>query len=175
MSSPVFNPIDGMTGYRPVIDARHALTHEGYSFCATHTVGVGTATVASILIQTPSTGGITYHLNTFVETRVSASVAWTLSEAPNASGGTAVTPLNMNRQSTSTTGCIITHTPTYVSAGTIMWNGNQGVTPSDHGGMWGNSNLEWILKRDTLYLVRVTAYTAASSVVINAVWYEEGR
>lgn len=177
MTSPVFLPIDGNTGFRKTIDCRHAQVHEGYAFLATHQVSVGTATAASLLIQTPSTASVTWHLAYEVSTRVSASVAWIFCEAPNTTvNANVVTPYNINRQSATTTGVLIYHTPVITSNGTVLENGAQGVTPAVQlGGTFSNGAREWILKRDTRYIISVTAYTAASSVVINACWYEEGR
>jgi hypothetical protein len=174
MTSPVFLPIDGMSGFRRTIDSRHANIHDGNAFVATHVIGIGTATAATVLIQTPSTASMTWHLFYEVSSRVAASMSWTLQESPNTTAGTAITPYNCNRQSTITTGCIISHSGAITSAGTILENGAQGVTAAVQlGGTFSNGAREWILKKDTRYVVTANAFTAASSVVINLCWYEK--
>lgn len=170
MDPGIFLPIEAVSTGRLGIDTVHERIHGGDSFFTTHTVSVGTGTVASCLITTPA-GAERAHFTYGVEATLACTI--TFSEAPNASGGTALTELNLDRASTHPAVVAVTHTPTYVSAGTILANHALGtpVVGSQDGGRAGG-RFEWLLAASTLYLIRVTALNAGTTVDINCSWYE---
>jgi hypothetical protein len=127
-------------------------------YTATHTVSIGTVTAATVLVTAPAADE--YDLQVEVQASNTLSL-WTLSEAPNASGGTAITPLNHNRDSALTLGATVAHTATYVSSGTVMENHSAAA------GMQGLSGW-WKLDAGDLYLVRCVAANAGTTVNVNA-------
>jgi hypothetical protein len=137
---------------------------EGLAFSATHTVTVGTGTAVSVLIVTPATG--TYHL--VAECECKKAGTFTLQEAPNTTVGTAVTGVNLNRQSTKTDTLSLTHTQTLTSAGTVLENhvigGISGPTARTR---------SYLLNVSTRYIARFTADATTSETVINLFYYRE--
>jgi hypothetical protein len=157
-------------GGRITVDSPHAVNHSGRHWEASHTVSVGTATAASILITNGS-----YDSHFVFAVMATNAVTYAFSEAPNASGGTPVVSYNNNRpHGIGSSPITVTHTPTYVSSGTVLQNfavGTAGLGNSTGGGA-GEARNEWILDPGVLYLVRVTALNAATTVVINTATYE---
>jgi hypothetical protein len=135
-----------------------AKVESGLVFTATHTVSVGTGTAVSVLLTVPSTDEYDFR----AEVQASNTVAWTLSEAPGASGGSAITAYNNARASTETLGATVTHTATYVSSGTVLEN---------HAAAAGVQGLSgwWKAAASTLYLVRGVAANAGTTVNVNLV------
>lgn len=164
-------PQDARSGSIKIIDIGHSKLHDGLMFQSGFSVSVGTGTVASVLISAPATG--VYHLAFDIEATNSGT--WTFSEAPNASGGTAIVTVNKNRLSANTNTLTHTHTPTYVSSGTVLTVGaigTAGIGNANAGGNGGERD-EWILNASTLYLLRFTALNAATNVVIKTSAYRQ--
>jgi len=164
-------PQDARSGVPVTIDLAHAKIHDGLLFHTPFSVSVGTGTVASVLISAPATG--VYHLAFHID--ASNSGTWAFSEAPNASGGSALVSFNKNRTSANTSTLTHTHTPTYVSSGTVLTSGaigTSGLGVSDSGG-GANERDEWILNASTLYLIRFTALNAGTTVVIKTSAYRQ--
>jgi hypothetical protein len=168
MPSSIFWPMH--LGTRPVADIIDIQTSKGLRFVAAHNVADGTGTAATVLITVPASG--TYHLRGSVQ--ADAAATWTFSKAPNASGGTAITAYNANDGSSTTTTLTHTHTATYVSAGTVMTQGNlsSSVPLSNIGGFFPRGN-EWILAASQVYLIRVLPTSTTTNVIINLDYYRE--
>lgn len=168
MPSNRFHPV-AAGSLIPTIDTVHKKIHDGKSFAATHSVVVGTGTAVTVLISTPASNNI--HFAASVES--DKGITWTFSEAPNASGGTALVEYNCNRNSTTTSGSVLTHTVTYVSAGSIFETHSIGTSggPTSISGGLGNVRKEYILIPSTLYLIRAVAGAATTTVNINLDYY----
>ena len=154
------------------IDVVHNRIHEGLAFVAIHQTAHGTATAATMLITTATAQ------NPHVVLAVSADKGgkWTFSEAPNASGGSAITSYNRNRASSTTSGTTITHTATYVSAGSIIDRGIVGAAGGNPNSVTGGGSTprpEWELAASTIYLVRFVADNATTVTDIRAEFYYE--
>jgi L,D-peptidoglycan transpeptidase YkuD (ErfK/YbiS/YcfS/YnhG family) len=101
---------------------------------------------------------------------------WTFSRAPNTSGGSAIVSYNRDQSSSTTSGTTITHTATYVSAGTVLDRGIVGAAggnPTSVTGGGATPRPEWILAASTLYLVRFVADNATTITNIRAEYYYE--
>jgi hypothetical protein len=168
MPSSIFWPMH--LGARPNVDIIDLQTSRGLRFVASHNVADGTGTAATVLITTPATG--TYHLRGSVQ--ADASATWTFSKAPNASGGTVINAYNANDASAEISTLTHTHTATYVSAGTVMTQGNlsSSVPLSNIGGFFPRGN-EWILDAEQVYLIRVLPTSTTTNVIINLDYYRE--
>lgn len=86
--------------------------------------------------------------------------------------GTAVTAVNMSRNSSNTADLVITHTPTVTDVGTQI---EYTLMPEGHkqGGGWSAAPLEWILKVSTKYLIRITNNNQQSvDASVEFFWYE---
>lgn len=162
-------PIDPL-GARTVIDYVHHETHEGLFFTAFRYQSLAAASVLSILFTAPSAGSI--HLEVFVECDKSGVYTW--SKAPNASGGTAITPNNHDMDGTAAT-LVAAYDPTFVSTGTVLFHGAIGTNAVGVVKVGGASaeRDEWILTADELCLLRFTADSATSRTTLIGEFYEE--
>lgn len=163
MPSSIFQPVEAVSGARKIIDAEHEAIHSGVHFTAYHSVSVGTATAVTVLLSTPSAGSGYIHFSCSAE--ADKAITWTFSEAPNASGGSSIVGYNNDRNSTIANPVTITHTVTYVSSGTLL-EGHLMGTNQPTTRLGGNANIrnEWILKPETLYLLRAVAAAADTQV-----------
>lgn len=152
------------------VDAAH---HDGNTFLAVHEVGHGTGTAATVLI-TPNANELHKHLTMSVA--ADKGGRWTFSENPNASGGSAIVAYNTNRNSTTTGGTVITHTPTFVSAGTVIDRGmvgSAGGNPNSITGGGSETFAQWELVPSTIYLLKFTANNASTTTQIHMFWEVE--
>lgn len=170
MPSNLFSPTEAISKSLKIIDPVHGVIHDGTHFTACHQVSVGTGTAVTVLIKTPlATTGKYIHFVANVESN--KEITWELSEAPNASGGTALASNNNNRLTANTDPVVLTHTCTYTSSGTILEShtagSGTGVPSVSKTGGGTEARNEWLLKPDTFYLVRAIAKNA--DTVINIV------
>ncbi len=156
------------------IDHVHQQIHAGAHFVATHKITHG-ATVpssATMLITTPAASE--YHM--VLEVAADKGGYWTFEESASATSGTAITELNNDRQSSTTSDAIVTHTATLTATvGTVLEQhlvGAAGSHPASVTGGGAEARNEWILEASTAYLVRFVAAGATTTTVINAYWYE---
>ena len=175
MPSSAFLPVERVSGARPIIDPSHDAIHDGRHFTVTHSVSVGTATAVSILFQTPSAlSGNYIHFTCSIES--DKGVDWTFSKVPNASGGSALVAYNNDENSANTNPMqSLTHTATYVSAGTILESHIMGTNqPSTKLGGDAEARNEWVLTPDRFYLIRAVALAADTKInVVIPFYYRE--
>jgi len=164
-------PLD-VHGARKTIDYAHHEIHAGSHYTVyLRDAAVAETSVLSVLITSPATG----EMHTVVAVNASLAGAFTMSEAPNASGGSAIVAYNNNRQSTNTATLVATSNPTYVSSGTVLIAGGIGAAGNPAkvlGGAFAGRQ-EWILDQSTLYLLRFVSAAASNDVTIILEWYEE--
>ena len=169
------NSEDSETGFITNIMSDHNYIHQGKaltaiintgSISAAYKIGFKTPTVAS---------GKDVHFRPVGITTSADYVDIKLYEGDSFSGGSAVTPINRNRQSSTVTTMQsfskgVTSTPT----GTIIYEtgvGTSGIAAAKAGG-GSASEHELILKQNTDYVMVLTP-DAATTVVISIFWYEE--
>jgi len=97
-----------------------------------------------------------------------------LYEGDNYSGGSAVTPVNRNRNNTAVSGMSMVKASTVTPAGTLIDIDGFGTTgnPTARTGGGAGANEELVLKPSTKYTL---VLTPAGATVVNAklFWYEE--
>jgi hypothetical protein len=166
-----FVKADRLSGAVVMIDYSHHEIHDGNHYKAGFMdVTMDTNDVIDLLFVTPDTATHAHWALTAQSTGV-ATVE--LYEGTTATGGTAVTIWNRDRNSAKTAGVTVFHTPTVTDAGTKMstrWIGGTGFRTDVSGEHRGDS--EFILKQNTKYLVRATANTDSIKVAIGGDWYE---
>ena len=140
------------------INHHDAQSHNGAAWTATYKETTSAIATLTTLIGTPATG--TYSIKAFVET--DAAATWTFSEAPNASGGTAITGICDNRTSDTTDPLTITSEPTWVSSGTVIENH---LTSTIVGGA-SDMHAAVTMAVSSFYLVRVVT-TSGMTAIIN--------
>ena len=94
-------------------------------------------------------------------------------EGASLSGGTPMTPLNNNRNSSNTSGITLTSGVTSSADGTLISKSKWGGTgfKSVSGGSGSRSD-ELILKQNTTYLRKFTSHTDSNIIGFKAMWYE---
>lgn len=161
-------PLDPSTFAAAQIDYAHHEIHEGDAYQGGYLVDLGNAAALNLLLTTPNSAK---RLHCTVEVVSESEVEAGLYEDANASGGTAITVFNRNRNSASATGATLTHTPTITTDGTRIdaWHfgSGRGVGGSERGVE------ELLLKQNSKYLLRVTNATATNNQVqVHLHWYE---
>lgn len=163
--------IDEETKTQGVIDTVHCEIHDGHHFVASHTEQIDATSVVSVMFTAPSTGTCYVHLVYTIE--AGNAITGTFSEAPGASGGTAIDAHNSSRDVVGSANSVIAHTVTYTSSGTVLVNhlvgGSNNKTKMGGG---GTAREEWILGSEKDYLFYFTAVNADTDVGINMLWYE---
>ena len=150
-----------------VIDVEHHEIHCGDSYRAIRKVDLGNGASDNILITVPNETGTEltqkkYHLTIQLDTELEAD--YSFYEAPTTTAnGTAMTFYNRNRNSAFTTGLTIHHTPTVTADGTLLDGDHWGSGRNAGGAQRGE--LEWVLKNNTKYLLRITNSTSNNNYI----------
>ena len=165
--------IDASTNSLQTIDYAHHEIHSGSHYKA----GFGSITqildtddTIELLFVTPDT---TEYGHWTLTAQATAFAKIELFEDATATGGTAVTRWNRNRNSDNESSILAYHTPSVTVDGTKFSTKFIGGTgfKSDIGGETRGSS-EIILKRNTKYLIRGTALADDMSIQIGGDWYE---
>ena len=165
-------PGDPISNMPVVIDAAHHHLHEG----ETHQYTYAPAALANgnnldhrFVVPTLTATTRTPHIVIELD---STGESWVyLYETPTTSAnGTLQTVVNKNRNSATTPGSTVYLTPTVTAVGTFLsaWIVGSG---KQSGGSTRES-IEWDLKSNTTYLIRVTAKNA-NNVCLRFIWYED--
>ena len=161
-------PVDEITGNLVVIHTEHHEVHEGEMFHGGWSASVANNASADTLITVGAKG-------THIVFGVAAGGACQvyLYEAPTASGGSAQTMYNMNRNSALVTPAAIASAPTVSATGSVTlvngWYLPGGNSEQTRGGGGVRAETEWMLKPGTVYLLRVTNVSGASVTVSSAI------
>lgn len=166
---------EGLTKYKGVINSDHAYVHQGKAFTAVISTGSISA-VYRIAFQTPTVAsGKFIHWRPVAASTSAAYISIKLTEEETYTGGSAVTPINRNRNIAAvTTMQAFVHNVTASPSGTVLQSlglGTAGV-PANNAGGGASSSQEIVLKPNTIYLVSITP-AAATQVELDLFWYEE--
>lgn len=170
------NAIERFTGYIGVIGSDHAYVHQGLAFTAI--IDTGSISAAyDIAFTTPTVASGKYiHWRPIGMSSSADYVDVKLREGDTFSAGTAVTPINRNRNSTATTSMqTFVYNATSTPTGTIIQAvgvGTAGNAVSQAGG-GAAADQELLLKPNTNYVLTLTP-DGATSCVLELFWYEEG-
>jgi len=169
--------VERVTDSLKSITTDHGYIHEGLLFEAGHKFTMAAGTVAYLRLKTSATK-YTHYRNEKISTS-GDKLTVELFEAPTiTAAGTAIVPVNHNRLCGIASHTTVTHTPTVTGVGTPLYasylGGGTGQGQARSGDVITEQN-EWVLKRDTEYLIRLTNGSSAENIVqINPIWYEEG-
>lgn len=166
---------EGLTKYKGVITSDHAYIHQGKGFTAV--INVGTISAAYKIGFTTPTAAVNRHIH-WRPASITTDTAYCLVELYEGDAfteGTAVTPINRNRNSATVTAMqAFAKGVTVTPAGTrlaIVGVGTAG-TPASSSGGGGGSEHELLLKPDTNYVVQITP-SAGTDVTAELFWYDE--
>jgi len=162
---------DRFTGFDVGITGDHSYIHEGKAFSVP--IAIGSISAAyKVSFTTPATKYV--HWRPAKVTTSAAYVALVLYEGDAYTSGTAVTPINRNRNSLAVSGMSMVKNSTVTPAGTIVDIDGVGISgnPVSQGGGAGGAEHELVLKPNTKYTMLLTP-TAATVVNFTPFWYEE--
>jgi len=165
---------DGSYGYLVNILSEHHKIHEGSHYTTVdYDNDVDIATPKYWHIKTPDTAVVPHFV-----WRVKASLNGLveLFEAPTTSAnGTALTSRNNDRNSSNTATTLFYYDPTVTGDGTridVDVIGSDGANPVGADGGDMSRDMEWLLKRNTAYLIKFTAGTDNCRVSLHMSHYE---
>lgn len=153
----------------------NALIHQGKGFQHSNIHSVTAGANIDHLIITPS--DVDVHMRAW-QVRVSSGPVTVnaYEDAVVSNNGTAEPSGNLNRQSVIANKCLIYHTPTITSVGNLLESNF--ISASGSGahltvGDDATSPIEWLLKRNTKYIIRVNnGGGSTASVYVKLFWYE---
>ncbi len=168
---------DRFTEYQVGISGDHAYIHKGRGYVAAGSATVNTGAETTLLLTTPASSSAYVHYRPSTVASVSSPVTVTLYEAPTATGGSAGTPTNRNRNSDRAATVVYKYGASYSSGGTVLdiSSVGSGGNPVSRSGGASGQDLEFVLKPETTYAIRIVnpAGGANSTVVWSLFWYEE--
>jgi len=164
--------MDGVSGQNVKIDFEHYEVHEGDSYHSVNSQNVNTATF-KWQVTTPNTDKFAHMI---FGVQATGEVTVLITEGSDRTDGTAMGEMNRDRNSTNTAGVIVTYTPTAGAtdgATTILTTriGATGVGSKTLSPGAARGTAEWILKKNTKYVISATTY-ADIWVTFIADWYE---
>lgn len=162
-------------GMLPTIDDLHSRIHNGDVFSISRQVSSLADSASSLLqITTPADYGI--HLKEAMIWVSDSPCLYEIVESPTLTDGTSeVSSHNRNRQSSLTALTKVYHDPTGISGGTVIESVNFGTGAGPAAVFSGDFilRLEWLLKQEKNYLIRLTNNSGSSiDVSFNIDWYE---
>ncbi len=162
--------VDAAISALRMIDAAHAEVHEGEAFMVSGSAAAAAEATYEVRFQTPNSMKechMMFKASSSLEMRVQIFETTTKTHV----GNNALTPLNRNRNSNETSTATVCHTPGDTGDGDVMFDETVGTTGKS-GGIT-RSDAEFILKRNTAYLVKLTSNKASNTLNAELDWYEE--
>jgi len=154
------------------LDYAHWEIHSGSHYFYENYVELGNGGIQSIEITTPDTTKWA-HLLFSVHSDLTAIIE--LLEGPAAgTGGSEVTPVNNNRNSSNTSGLTVKTGVTAGAGGTSLMKRHigSGTNPSSARPGEASRDSEILLKQNTIYLLKITSGAASNNVDYRLSWYE---
>ncbi len=143
----------------------HSRIHEGKHFYAyRNELGVGMGTNRDFLLITPNTST---RIHLFFDINSTKIFSYYLYEGTTVSAnGTAMTALNNERNSANAASLLVYRAPTITTVGTELLSNNTNALRTF------SRDEEFVLKQNTLYLLRLTSNDNNNNIFTELVWYE---
>ena len=160
------------------IETEHSYIHEGIFFESFNKFTLAGGATRVVTIK-PATGTYLHYRPTNLATSADkVTIEFYEGATVTAATGTAVTPSNHNRNSALTSKVTLLDAPTVTANGTkfaqVYMPGATGTGTTRTGQSAGTSGSEWVLKPDTVYMIKVTNGSSGSNdIQVNFQWYEE--
>ena len=160
------------------IETEHAYIHEGIFFESYNKFTLAAGATKVVTIKPAAGTYLHYRPTNLVTSADKVTIEFYEGATVTAATGAAVTPSNHNRNSALTSKVTLLDAPTVTADGTkfaqVYIPGATGTGGTRTGASAGVSNSEWVLKPDTVYMIRVTNGSSGSNdIQINFQWYEE--
>ena len=168
--------LETFTGALRNIDNDHAYIHEGKLFSASYKVTLTAGTSSYISFVTPNTERVIHYRPASIATSAD-KLSYFLYESGTFTGGSVLSIVNRNRRSITVAETVIKTGVTSTLDGTLLYTGfvggGSGVGQSRSGSETGESQ-EWVLKKNTVYLIKLTNGSSSSNeICLGLGWYEE--
>ena len=151
------------------IEYEHSRIHEGFYFTVLDTLDVPNGDNRTFLLVTPDTtrwAHLVWEIEHELETSIEFFRGTTVSDT-----GTLIPAFNRNGNSTNNATTLVFHTPTVDTLGMLVGTIQQG-DGKKAGGSDRVSN-EFILRQNTIYLIRITNMTVNNNLIFTKLnWYE---
>lgn len=169
-----FAKIDDSTFAIKTIDYAHSEIHDENAYFMVYSALRNTNETAEVRIQTPDTAKYS-HMTIVIDGALAGTAQlWEGTTKTDASGNR-ITPMNRNRNSSNVLGLTICHTPTGTESATANITQYFGATATGGRAAAGgaaNTRAEFIMKRNTAYLIRGTSRADGNAISIIVDWYE---
>ena len=169
------NFMERFTQFVGVIQSDHAYIHDGIGFSGLIETGSISAAYYIAFTTPAASTGKYVHLRPATISSDANSVKYVLYEGDTFTGGTAVTAINKNRNSSTAAATTVKKGVTTTPAGDIIAGGiiGSGGRPQSTAGGATGSEHEIVLKPDTDYILSLNP-AGATNVFLDVFWYEEG-
>ena len=170
--------VERITGAFRTIETEHSYIHEGIFFESYNKFTLAAGATKVVTIKPAAGTYLHYRPTNLVTSADKVTIEFYEGATVTAATGTAVTPSNHNRNSTLASKVTLLDAPTVTANGTkfaqVYIPGATGTGGTRTGASAGVSSSEWVLKPDTVYMVKVTNGSSGSNdIQINFQWYEE--
>lgn len=165
---------DPTTGALALIPIEHKEIHEGHHYFIQNYTSVANGATYEFVISTPDSTTLS-HFNYKVD--VEDDTTFVLTQGVTASGGTPITPINNDLNSSNVSTLTWVHTPTSSTGGSIIATQRMGNSVGAVSVIGGSvrSDGEIILRRNTKLSIKITNNASASKKVNWTFWwYEHG-
>ena len=160
------------------IETEHSYIHEGIFFESYNKFTLAAGATKVITLKAAAGKYLHYRPTSLVTSADKVLIEFYEGATLTAATGTAVTPSNHNRNSALASTTTLLDAPTVTANGTkfaqVYIPGATGTGGTRTGQSAGTSGSEWVLKPNTVYLIRVTNGSSGSNdIQVNFQWYEE--
>jgi len=173
LRTKILSPVDAVSGALNTIDFSHHKVHEGDTFWVANNATLGNGGINTIAITTPNTTKRVHLLLQIDSTQ--AAMFEVFEGVTSLAGGAPVLPLNFDRNSENASVVVASvgdtpgADPIVPTGGAIIWTETLGV----RGIATSRENAsELILKKNSIYLFRVTNGATSNNQTILLTWYE---
>ena len=160
------------------IETEHSYIHEGIFYESYNKFTLAAGAKRVVTIKAPVGKYLHYRPTNLVTSADKVTIEFYEGATVTAATGTAVTPSNHNRNSATASGVTLLDAPTVTADGTkfaqVYIPGATGIGGTRTGQSAGTSGSEWVLKPNTVYMIKVTNGSSGSNdIQVNFQWYEE--
>jgi hypothetical protein len=169
--------VDRFTGYQINVSSDHTYIHQGIGFnISGESPSVAAGSTYAVALDIPD--GMFVHLRPTAWSTTTNLGELKIFEGSTFTSGSALTPLNRNRNSKNTCKCTVTGGVTATNTNAIMLQNETagtGGNPSSSSGGGGGQNDEWVLNPNRTYVFQFEniGSTTATVFYYNFFWYEE--
>ena len=160
------------------IETEHSYIHEGIFFESYNKFTLAAGATRVITLKAAAGKYLHYRPTSLVTSADKVLIEFYEGATVTAATGAAITPANHDRNSSLTSTTTLLDAPTVTANGTkfaqVYIPGATGTGGTRTGQSAGTSGSEWVLKPNTVYLIRVTNGSSGSNdIQVNFQWYEE--